>query len=116
MCASAEFAGFDGHVIIMCGDSPLFTAGTVWALMNRHIETSAVITLVSAVLGDPTGYGRIIRRASGEIERIVEERCAGDDERTIEEVNGGAYAFDADWLYTRIGAMAVNEAGEVQLD
>ena len=115
MCARTRFSGFDGHVVIMCGDSPLFTVGAVRRLMAEHIASGAAVTLVSAVLDRPAGYGRIVRGQSGQVVRVVEEKCAVGDERVIKEVNGGAYAFDAGWLFSRLDAMAVNHAGEYNL-
>ncbi|MCE5324088.1 NTP transferase domain-containing protein [bacterium] len=115
MCAKDVFSNFDGHLIIMCGDSPMFRATTISRLMSAHIESEAVITLAVAELIDPTGYGRIIRDGSGSIRGIVEEKCAGEDERSIKEVNGGAYAFDSKWLFDNISGMEINEAGEYNL-
>jgi len=114
-CAGGHFAGFDGHLIVMCGDSPLFREETVRRMMREHIEAGAVVTLASATLDDPFGYGRILRDCFGRIVGVVEEKCADDAQRAIREVNGGAYAFDAGWLFANIDAMAVNEAGEYNL-
>ncbi|MHB9036153.1 MAG: sugar phosphate nucleotidyltransferase [Armatimonadota bacterium] len=114
-CAKDAFEGFQGHLVIMCGDSPLFTSETICRLMRKHVETRAVITLVSAELDDPTGYGRIVRDESGRIRGIVEEKCAGPAERAIKEVNGGSYVFDSKWLFDNIESMAINEAGEYNL-
>lgn len=114
-CAADAFKGYDGGIVVMCGDSPMFRAGTVNAIMNEHEEKSAVVTLASAMLDDPCGYGRIVRGVSGEISAIVEEKCADEQERAIKEVNGGAYAFDAAWLFGNIDKMVLNEAGEYNL-
>ncbi|GAF77526.1 unnamed protein product, partial [marine sediment metagenome] len=93
--AKDRFREFEGHLVVMCGDSPLFTDETVRRMMRKHIEERAVATLASATLDDPSGYGRIVRDNRGAIRAIVEERCATDRERSIQEVNGGAYVFDA---------------------
>ena len=114
-CAAGSFQQFDGSLIVMCGDSPLFTSDTVRAVMSEHIQSRAVITLASAVLENPYGYGRILRDAKGTILGIVEEKCANAEQRAIREVNGGAYAFDSRWLFDNIGLMAINEAGEYNL-
>ena len=113
--AREAFSGFDGHLVIMCGDSPLFRAETIARMMRAHVDAGAAITLASAVLEDPFGYGRILRDKQGWIRGIVEEKCANSQERAIGEVNGGAYVFDAAWLFGSIDGMAANETGEYNL-
>ncbi|MEN6522081.1 MAG: sugar phosphate nucleotidyltransferase [Armatimonadota bacterium] len=115
LSAKGEFGERLGAAVIMCGDSPLFTPGTILSLKERHLSSGAAITLVSAELDDPTGYGRIKRLASGEITGVAEEKCATADEKSIREINGGAYAFDSKWLWENIGCMERNEAGELNL-
>lgn len=114
-CARETFADFDGILVIMCGDSPLFTAATISAILNEHKQTQAAISLASARLDDPFGYGRIVRDSRGAVSGIVEEKCANESEKAIQEVNGGVYAFDSRWLFDNIDKMAINEAGEYNL-
>lgn len=114
-CARDAFRDCDGALVIMCGDSPVFTAGTVRRIVEEHARSGAVATLASAVLDDPFGYGRIVRDREGAIRGIVEEKCASEEEKAIHEVNGGAYAFDARWLFGNIEEMALNEANEYNL-
>lgn len=114
-CSRDAFRGFDEGLVVMCGDSPLFTAWTVRQISEEHTRTRAVATLASAILDDPFGYGRIVRDSDGAIAGIVEEKCANDREKAIREVNGGAYAFDARWLFDNIDQMALNEADEYNL-
>ena len=114
-CASEAFRDFRGGLVIMCGDSPLFTADTVRRVTEEHARTSAVATLTSAMLDDPSGYGRIVRDSNGVIRSIVEEKCATAEQKAIREVNGGAYAFDGRWLFDNIEKMALNEANEYNL-
>lgn len=114
-CAKDAFDGFVGNIVVMCGDSPLFSSDTIAALMREHENTHAAITLASAVLDDPHGYGRILRDPNGSITGIMEEKCANADQRAIKEVNGGAYAFDSKWLFENIDQMAINNAGEYNL-
>jgi bifunctional UDP-N-acetylglucosamine pyrophosphorylase/glucosamine-1-phosphate N-acetyltransferase len=113
--AAQHFSDFVGNLVIMCGDSPLFAADTINAIMREHETSSPAITLISAVLDDPSGYGRILRDSEGRITSIVEETCASTDQRAIKEVNGGVYAFDAKWLVDNTDRMAINEAGEYNL-
>jgi bifunctional UDP-N-acetylglucosamine pyrophosphorylase/glucosamine-1-phosphate N-acetyltransferase len=77
----------DGDVVILPGDTPLLRASSVARLLERHRERQAALTVLSAYLDDPTGYGRVIHAKDGTLERIVEERDALDSERTISEVN-----------------------------
>lgn len=114
-CAKDLFAAYDGGLAVMCGDSPLFRANTVREMMKVHASTRAAITLVTAALNDPSGYGRILRGESGRIAGVVEEKCATQAQRAIAEVNGGAYAFDAGWLFGTIDGIALNDAGEYNL-
>jgi bifunctional UDP-N-acetylglucosamine pyrophosphorylase/glucosamine-1-phosphate N-acetyltransferase len=107
--------GRGGNALIMCGDSPLFTAATISSLMEHHTETRTTITLVSAVVDDPPGYGRVTRGPSGRITGIVEEKCATPEERAIREINGGAYAFDSKWLWANIDRIEPGEGGELYL-
>ncbi len=114
-CAKSAFDGYEGGLIVMCGDSPLFTADTVRQIMYEHSRTNAAVTLAAAHLKDPTGYGRILRGVEGRIVGIVEEKCADERQKAICEVNGGAYGFDARWLFENISKMAVNDANEYNL-
>lgn len=113
--AKSLLDGREGSAIVMCGDSPLFTAATISRLKDHHSSTGATITLVSAVLDDPTGYGRIKRDEMGRITGIVEEKCASPEEKSILEINGGALAFDSHWLWKNIHLIQTNEAGELNL-
>lgn len=79
--------GTEGDVLILPGDTPLLRPGTVRALLTRHRDSQAALTLLSAELDDPTGYGRVVRAKDGSVARIVEDRDATDKERTLREVN-----------------------------
>ncbi len=113
--ARAIFEGAEGSVVVMCGDSPLFLPRTIRAMASRHRQTDAAVTLAAARLEDAKGYGRILRDNKGNITRIVEEKCATEEQRAIKEVNGGAYVFDVRWLFDNIDSIAENEAGEYNL-
>jgi bifunctional UDP-N-acetylglucosamine pyrophosphorylase/glucosamine-1-phosphate N-acetyltransferase len=77
----------DGDVLILPGDTPLLRASTVGALLDAHRSSGAALTVLSARLGDPTGYGRIIYGKDHKVARIVEERDATDEERAVTEIN-----------------------------
>jgi bifunctional UDP-N-acetylglucosamine pyrophosphorylase/glucosamine-1-phosphate N-acetyltransferase len=77
----------DGDVLILPGDAPLLRRSTVAQLLAVHRETNAALTVLSARMDDPTGYGRLIHAKDGTLERIVEERDANVEERAIRDVN-----------------------------
>jgi bifunctional UDP-N-acetylglucosamine pyrophosphorylase / glucosamine-1-phosphate N-acetyltransferase len=84
--------GDDDTVLIVPGDSPLMTAGTLRAMLERHAETGAACTLLTTRMPDPTGYGRVVRRR-GKVAGIVEEPDADDETRAIDEVAVSTYVF-----------------------
>lgn len=81
-----------GTVVVVPGDTPLLTSATVAALVAEH--GTAAATLLTSVLADPTGYGRVIRAADGSVDRVVEHKDASDEERAVTEIATGLYAFD----------------------
>ncbi|HEY2182433.1 MAG TPA: bifunctional UDP-N-acetylglucosamine diphosphorylase/glucosamine-1-phosphate N-acetyltransferase GlmU [Solirubrobacteraceae bacterium] len=88
-------------VIVLSGDVPLLGAERIAALADAHAAGGAEATLVTSVLDDPSGYGRVVRDAAGDVLRVVETKADGDAtdaERAIREVNAGIYAFDGDAL------------------
>ncbi len=88
-----ETAVTGDHVVVLCGDSPLIPASLLRDLIARHKRTGAACTAVAARMQDPTGYGRMVVDAAGNLLRIVEHRDANDSERRIDLINSGLYAF-----------------------
>lgn len=84
----------DGTVLVLPGDAPLLTCDTLRQLVERHESAAAAATLLTAVLPDPTGYGRVLRDADGRVRAIVEERDADEPTRRLREVGTSVYAFD----------------------
>jgi bifunctional UDP-N-acetylglucosamine pyrophosphorylase/glucosamine-1-phosphate N-acetyltransferase len=82
-----ELGNSDGDVLILPGDTPLLRPGTVARLLSEHRESQAALTVLTAVVEDPSGYGRIVHAKNGGVARIVEERDATPDERRINEIN-----------------------------
>jgi bifunctional UDP-N-acetylglucosamine pyrophosphorylase/glucosamine-1-phosphate N-acetyltransferase len=82
-----EVGDTDGDVLIVPGDTPLLRHATIGQLLDHHRTSGAALTVLSAELDNPSGYGRIVRAKDGSIATIVEERDATDDERAIHEVN-----------------------------
>jgi len=83
-----------GTTLILYGDVPLLSQETLTSLYDYHVEQQATATVLTAVMADPTGYGRIIRDAAGAVVRIVEQKDATAEERAIQEINTGIYCFD----------------------
>ena len=82
-----------GPVIVLYADAPLLRGETLRRLLAEHREAGAAVTLLTAVLDDPRGYGRVLRARNGVFRRIVEEKDASDADRQIHEINSGVYCF-----------------------
>ena len=91
-------ADFDGAIVVTSGDVPLLDVSTLENLIDAHLETGAAATLLTAILDDPAGYGRIIRNNAGAFLEIIEDRDATPAQKDINEVNAGVYVFDAKLL------------------
>jgi len=117
MAARDALAGYD-HVIVLSGDAPLITPPTIGQLLNFHLDGRAAMTLLSAELEDPTGYGRVLRKIAGsaEVRAVVEEKSASVAQKKIREINSGFYVFDVKELYASIGKLSTaNAHGEYYL-
>ena len=77
----------DGVVLILPGDTPLLRSSTIQVLLNDHRESNAALTVLTAKVDDPTGYGRVVYGKDNKVARIVEERDANEEERAINEIN-----------------------------
>ncbi|MBC1639682.1 bifunctional UDP-N-acetylglucosamine diphosphorylase/glucosamine-1-phosphate N-acetyltransferase GlmU [Listeria welshimeri] len=97
--AKPELAGKDGVTLVVCGDTPLIEASTMEALLKYHHEKRAKATILTTVIEEPTGYGRIIRDDLGIVEKIVEHKDATEKEQRISEINTGTYCFDNKALF-----------------
>jgi bifunctional UDP-N-acetylglucosamine pyrophosphorylase/glucosamine-1-phosphate N-acetyltransferase len=106
-------------VVVLSADVPLVSAEAIRGLVQAHAQVQAPATMVTTVLDDPTGYGRVVRGADGAVERVVETKQDGDasaEELEIKEVNTGIYAFDADALKQALPRLtAENAQGELYL-
>jgi bifunctional UDP-N-acetylglucosamine pyrophosphorylase / glucosamine-1-phosphate N-acetyltransferase len=112
-------------VVVLSGDVPLVSADVIRGLIDAHEQSGAAATMVSTVLDDPTGYGRVVRGSDGAVQRVVETKQDGDastrgdasaGELEIKEVNTGIYAFDAGALKGALpGLTAENAQGELYL-
>jgi bifunctional UDP-N-acetylglucosamine pyrophosphorylase/glucosamine-1-phosphate N-acetyltransferase len=122
MVAHDALSKFD-QVIVLSGDAPLITAETIKKLRDFHSDQRASMTLLSADLDDPYGYGRVLRKSArggvdgkAEVQAIVEEKPATPQQRKIREINSGFYAFDGPTLYEHIDSLSTkNVHGEYYL-
>ncbi len=113
-CAS-DFIGNEGDVVVLCGDTPLVTAHTLERAIRRHKEAGNGVTVISAMLDDPFGYGRIIRGEHG-LDKIVEQKDATEAEQAVCEVNSGMYIFKCDALLSALSQITNDNAqGEYYL-
>ncbi|WP_329457472.1 bifunctional UDP-N-acetylglucosamine diphosphorylase/glucosamine-1-phosphate N-acetyltransferase GlmU [Streptomyces sp. NBC_01497] len=107
----------DGTVVVLTGDTPLLSAGTLAALVASHEKDRNAVTVLTAEVPDSTGYGRIVRDgASGAVTAIVEHKDASDAQRAIREINSGVFAFDGVLLADALGKVRTdNSQGEEYL-
>jgi bifunctional UDP-N-acetylglucosamine pyrophosphorylase/glucosamine-1-phosphate N-acetyltransferase len=103
-------SGFAGDVLVVNGDVPLLDADTLQGLINQHREAHAAATILSTVLEDATGYGRVVRSADGNLEKLVEHKDATDDELAINEINAGIYVFSAPELRAQLSNLTLDNA------
>lgn len=108
-CAGA-LKDFHGDVVVIAGDMPLIRSGTLRDLIESHWATGAAASLATTVLDDPTEYGRIVRDAKGEFERIVEHRDCRPEQLAIREVNPSYNCFDAASLAAALPKLTCNNA------
>ena len=101
--AKDTFHNCDGTILILCGDVPLLLPSTVESLIENHVSEKATLTVLTTLLDDPSGYGRVIkRRVEGEVLRIVEEKDASPDEKKIKEINTGIYCVECKFLFRAV--------------
>jgi bifunctional UDP-N-acetylglucosamine pyrophosphorylase/glucosamine-1-phosphate N-acetyltransferase len=91
LCAASHL--LPGPCLVLCGDTPLVRGETLAGLVEAHRRSRAAATVLTMEPPDPTGYGRVVRAADGSLLRIVEDRDATPEERTLREVNGGVYVL-----------------------
>ena len=98
------------NVLILNGDAPFMDAATIAESLALHEANGNAVTVISARLDDPFGYGRIIQGADGSFERIVEQKDATEEEKAIRNVNSGAYWFRREDLIASLGKLTTDNA------
>jgi len=107
--------GTGGTVMVVCGDTPLLQASTLEGLLDKHLAAKAQITVLTADIANPQGYGRIIRE-NNRVKAIVEEKDATPEEKAVKEINTGSYCFAAGFLREYLDKLTNNNAqGEYYL-
>ncbi|WP_062410333.1 bifunctional UDP-N-acetylglucosamine diphosphorylase/glucosamine-1-phosphate N-acetyltransferase GlmU [Paenibacillus naphthalenovorans] len=102
--------GEDGITIVICGDTPLVSAETLQDMIRTHQEKGTAATILTAVIDEPRGYGRIIRDAQGHVSGIVEEKDCNDEQRRVKEINTGTYCFDNRKLFDALASVKNDNA------
>ena len=100
----------EGIVLVLCGDGPLITEETLNSIMDYHKQGDFKATVLTTDLSNPKGYGRIIRDAEGQLEKIVEEKDTTEEEKAIMEINSGIYCFDGKALKEALPQLTNNNA------
>lgn len=107
-----------GDVMVLCGDVPLLRSETLADLVSLHRAKEAAVTILTAIMNDPAGYGRVLRQGGlgGRVVGIREDADATSEERAIREINTGTYVFDLDFLSRALPRIrAENEQNEYYL-
>jgi bifunctional UDP-N-acetylglucosamine pyrophosphorylase / glucosamine-1-phosphate N-acetyltransferase len=115
--AKPEVEGYE-NLIVLSGDAPMITTETILKLRDFHLEQQAAMTVLTTRPADPTGYGRVIRKAADkpDVIAIVEQKALKPEQRSAPEINSGIYAFRAEPLFKQIGQLSTDNAhGEYYL-
>ena len=116
MQAEPSLHGHSGDVLVLSGDVPMLRLETARSLIDEHRTSGASVTVLTAVIDNPTGYGRIVRDKAGLVRAIVEEKDATPEERAIREINSGIYVFNAPALFDGLKHITTNNSqGEYYL-
>lgn len=114
--AADTLKDFTGTVMILCGDTPLLEADELEKFYAEHVKSGAAATVMSALMDDPFGYGRILRDANGDVAGIVEQKDASEEQKQIKEINTGNYCVEAPLLFEVLRTLGNDNAqGEYYL-
>ena len=116
MCGESLLAGLGGLLLVVNGDCPMIRTETLQSLIALYRETGSKAAMITTDLPDPTGYGRIVRMATGDVQAIVEHKAATPEQRSIPEINAGFYCFDAGTFWKHVHEIRTdNPTGEYYL-
>ncbi|MBO0810985.1 MAG: bifunctional UDP-N-acetylglucosamine diphosphorylase/glucosamine-1-phosphate N-acetyltransferase GlmU [Microlunatus sp.] len=115
-CAMNALGDLHGEVVVTLGDAPMLTGQTLQRFVQQHRSEQNALTVLTAHVPDPSGYGRIVRGSDGSVLKIVEHRDAAADELAIDEINSGVFVFDAAVLVDGLSRLTTdNSQGEYYL-
>jgi len=97
--AERELANYPGIAVILCGDVPLLKPATIKRMLTEHLKTKAALSVLTAIVPDARGYGRIVKDKKGNVVKIVEELDATESEKQIDEINAGIYCAPVPFLF-----------------
>lgn len=115
-CAKSLLRDYEGPLLVCCGDMPLMTGKTYRAILNTHESEGNVCTILAAVCSEDLPYGRVLRRADGTFDRVVEDKDCTPEQKKIRELNAGVYVFDCQRLLSVLDRLDCDNAqGEYYL-
>ncbi len=110
------FENYGGDILILCGDVPLLQSNSIIDFLKEHTTKYADCTVLSTIMPNPSGYGRIIRNEKGQFLKIIEEKDASESEKLVNEINSGVYIVNSKLLFDSINELNNNNAqGEFYL-
>jgi bifunctional UDP-N-acetylglucosamine pyrophosphorylase/glucosamine-1-phosphate N-acetyltransferase len=116
MVGRDRLSQLSGYLVILYGDCPLLTPDTLGRLIDRQQKSDAAATVITTLLKDPTGYGRVLIGADGNVNAIVEQKAGTPEQLAVKEINSGIYCFRSELLWKHIGEIQPNNAaGEYYL-
>jgi bifunctional UDP-N-acetylglucosamine pyrophosphorylase/glucosamine-1-phosphate N-acetyltransferase len=113
--AEHKLLGSADQILVMYADMPLLRVETLKRLIEKQQMSKGALTILTVISANPRGFGRIVRKSTGEIQRIVEEAQATDEQLAIRELNTGVYCFDAKWLWDSLPRITLSQKGEYYL-
>jgi bifunctional UDP-N-acetylglucosamine pyrophosphorylase / glucosamine-1-phosphate N-acetyltransferase len=115
MQARSLLEGAADNVLVTYGDMPLLTEATLRDVLARHLKTGSTITMLTVMMDDPHGFGRVTRNAAGQVQAVVEEAQCTPAQLAIRELNAGIYCFDGRWLWPNLALLPLSPKGEYYL-
>ena len=115
LAAESTLKGFAGLVVVISADMPLLTTKTLKTLVEQQAANQRPLTLLTVRSKNPRGFGRILRGETGDVVGIIEEAQASPEQMKIDELNVGAYCFDAAWLWPSLKQIELSPTGEYYL-